>query len=190
MQKPHITISSLKDKATFEKVFKLHYSWLCNYVAKLSGDADLAEDIVQEVFIRLWESRNDIDVHTSVKHYLFKACHREFLQHIRREKKENNLLDALKWETLHELHAEGTNNISVKIQAVHQAIEQLPPKCREAFLLSRYNQLKYKEIAEEMGISIKTVEIHISKALTLLRQHISLPMYLIGILLKLVWIRG
>ncbi|UGU17422.1 RNA polymerase sigma-70 factor [Sinomicrobium kalidii] len=170
--------SSLKTAATFEKLFKRYYAWLCHYVTKLSGDPDLAEDLVQEVFIKLWESRYYITVRTSFKHYLFKACHRRFLQYVREEKKENNLLNTLKWETLYDLQAEGPQHMSVKIQAVRQAIDQLPPKCKEAFLLSRYNQLKYREIAEEMGISIKTVEIHISKALVLLKQNISFPLYL------------
>lgn len=177
------TTLSFKNPDTYEKIFRKYYKWLCNYILSLSGDPDLAEDIVQEVFIKLWESRNDISINTSVKYYLLKACHRGFLQHTREVKQENNLLKTLKWDTLYDLHSEDQKSMTTKIQAVHRAIEQLPPQCKEAFLLSRYNRLKYKEIAEEMGISIKTVEIHISKALSLLRQNISFPLHLIVFLL-------
>lgn len=160
----------IKDLAAFERLFNKNYRKLCGYVLKLSGDPDLAEDVVQEVFIKLWESRDEIRIKTSVKSYLFKACHNKFIERMRASTKEASLLETLKWETLSKLQPEeGTGKLQ-KVEIINMAIEQLSPKCREAFLLSRYNQLKYKEIAEVMGISVKTVEIHISKALSHLRQ--------------------
>ena len=92
----------------------------------------------------------------------------------KRQTKEATLLETLKWETLSKLQPEeGTGKLQ-KVEIINVAIGQLSPKCREAFLLSRYNQLKYKEIGEVMGISVKTVEIHISKALSHLRQAAAL----------------
>ena len=160
--------------AAFERLFNKNYKKLCGYVLKLSGNPDLAEDVVQEVFIKLWESRTEIRIKTSVKSYLFKACHNKFIERMRASTKEASLLETLKWETLSRLQPEeGTGKLQ-KIEIINVAIEQLSPKCREAFLLSRYNELKYKEIAEVMGISVKTVEIHISKALSQLRQAAAL----------------
>ena len=141
---------------------------------KLSGNKDLAEDVVQQVFIKLWESRTELRIETSVKSYLFKACHNKFIERMRASKKETSLLETLKWETLNKLHSDEVTVDDEKVEIINVAIEQLSPKCREAFLLSRYNQLKYKEIGEVMGISDKTVEIHISKALSQLRQAAAL----------------
>jgi RNA polymerase sigma-70 factor (ECF subfamily) len=130
--------------------------------------------VVQEVFIKLWESRAEIRIKTSVKSYLFKSCHNKFIEKMRESTKETTLLETLKWETLSKLQPEEGRVDNQKVEIINVAIEQLSPKCREAFLLSRYNQLKYKEIGEVMGISVKTVEIHISKALSQLRQAAAL----------------
>ena len=122
----------------------------------------------------MWESRTEIRIKTSVKSYLFKACHNKFIEKMRASTKETTLLETLKWETLSKLQPETGTVDNQKVEIINVAIEQLSPKCREAFLLSRYNQLKYKEIGEVMGISVKTVEIHISKALSQLRQAAAL----------------
>lgn len=160
--------------AVFQNIFHKYYEWLCNYVIKLSGDPALADDIVQEVFIRFWEMREELEIHSSVKYYLLKTCHNQFLQHIRKNKREVNLLEEIKWETLKNLQVENKEEQSKKLRLLHSVLDELPPRCKEAFLLSKYNKLKYKEIAEEMGISVKTVEIHVSKALSVLRKSISL----------------
>ncbi len=128
---------------------------------------------MQEVFIRIWEQQEVIKVHSTIKYYLLRCCHNQFLQHIRTIKKEISLLEEIKWETLHDLHTEPKEKESAKISLLNAVLDQLPPRCKEAFLLSKYNKLKYKEIAEEMGISVKTVEIHISKALSVLRKNLS-----------------
>lgn len=163
----------LKCPVTFEKIFHKYYEWLSSYVLKLSGDPALADDIVQEVFIRIWEQQKEIKVRSSIKYYLLRTCHNQFLQHIRNTKKEVNLLEEIKWETLRDLHTESREEEFNRIGLLHAVLDQLSPRCREAFLLSKYNKLKYKEIAEEMGISVKTVEIHISRALSVLRKNLS-----------------
>ena len=118
--------------------------------------------------------REEIEIHSSVKYYLLKTCHNQFLQHVRRNKREVSLLEEIKWETLRNLQVENKEEQSKNVRLLQAGLEELPPRCKEAFLLSKYDKLKYKEIAEEMGISVKTVEIHISKALSVLRKRISL----------------
>jgi len=103
---------------------------------------------------------------------------------MRESTKETTLLETLKWETLSKLQLEEATGDKQKVEIINVAIEELSPKCREAFLLSRYNQLKYKEIADVMGISVKTVEIHISKALSQLRQAAALLLPLSFVLIS------
>ena len=103
---------------------------------------------------------------------------------MRESTKETTLLETLKWETLSKLQPEEGTGDNQKAEIINVAIEDLSPKCREAFLLSRYNQLKYKEIADVMGISVKTVEIHISKALSQLRQAAALLLPLSFVLIS------
>ncbi len=155
----------------FKIIFDEHYQWLCNYVFKLSGDLNLAEDIVQEVFIDIWNKRTRITIH-SLRSYLFRSCHNRFLEYLRKNKTNLNRtsLDDIKLETLYELYKEEEDLENERIEKLSRAIEMLPPKCKQAFKLSKFENLKYKEIAEVMGISIKTVEIHLSKALSRLRS--------------------
>ncbi|APG59916.1 RNA polymerase sigma factor [Christiangramia salexigens] len=157
----------LKD---FEELYEKNYEALCAYVLKLSGNPALSKDIVQETFIGIWEKREDLRIKTSFKAYLYKACYHRFIEKMRASKKEADLLDTLKWETIYSIHSEGEMNKKRKLRIIKRAVDQLSPKCREAFLLSRYNGLKYAEIAETMNISVKTVELHISKALSRLRK--------------------
>ncbi len=161
------------DQLYFKILFDEHYAWLCNYVYKLCQDQALSEDLVQNVFLRIWEKRATLNVNTSFKNYLFRSCHNEFLMHVRKKKQEIATLDALKWETLFEIHHPSQEeNVSeqnwVKLEA---AIERLPEKCKEVFKLSRLQQKKHKEIAQIMGISTKTVEVHITKALRFLKAN-------------------
>ncbi|MEN8249352.1 MAG: RNA polymerase sigma-70 factor [Bacteroidota bacterium] len=153
-------------------MFDTYYSPLCIYVKKLAGDIPAVEDIVQDVLINIWIKRDELNINRSLKNYLYKSVHNGFLQHIRKEKIEFTELDKLKYSILIEknLTEDEPEDNSVKIKEINSAIEKLPPKCKKAFKLSRFENLKYKEIAANMNISQKTVEIHISKALAILRK--------------------
>ena len=155
----------------FKAIFDEHYQWLCDYIFKLSGDFDLTEDIVQEVFIDIWSKRTKITIH-SLKSYLFRSCHNRFLEYVRKNKRKiiKTSLDDIRIETIYELYTEEEDCNNERIKQLSQAIEMLPPKCKQAFKLSKFENLKYQEIAEVMGISKKTVEIHLSKALSRLRS--------------------
>ncbi|MDY8137743.1 RNA polymerase sigma-70 factor [Aquimarina sp. 2201CG5-10] len=163
------------NRNSYKILFDKYYSWLCNYIYKLSGDASLSEDLVQNVFLKLWEKKTSLRITTSLKSYLFRSCHNEFLMYLRQQKREYDALDELKWQSLFELYSEKEED---KTEAdwirLEKAIEQLPKKCKEVFKLSRLEQKKHKEIAEILGISTKTVEVHISKALRFLKANISI----------------
>lgn len=160
---------------SYKIVFNQYYSWLYNYVYKLSNNSSLSEDLVQNVLLRLWEKKSTLRITTSLKNYLFRACHNEFLMHLRRQKKEYDTLDFLRWETIFEMYnSEEENQLDSDWLKLEKAIEQLPKKCREVFKLSRLEQKKHKEIADILGISTKTVEIHITKALRFLKANVSI----------------
>lgn len=159
----------------YNELFSTHYSKLFNYALKLSNNEDIAKDIVQEAFIKLWLHRENIKPDLSISNYLLKICHNEFLIHARKKKKEKAFLDQLKIETAYELFI-STEQEPSRIEWLNEAINKLPPKCKEVFKLSKFEKMKYKAIAEKMEISIKTVENHVSKAYRELRknlQHLS-----------------
>jgi len=163
------------DVEAYKYLFDEYFDWLCNYVFKLCGDSDVSQDVVQEVMINIWEKRNQILITTSVKSYLFKSCHNQFLQHLRTEKRNPDLLDKIQWNTLFKLHYVDSSIeediYEEKMTKLNQLLQKLPPRCREVFIQSKLEKRKYREIALDMGISIKTVESQMSKALHFLKTN-------------------
>ncbi len=154
----------------YEQIFSEYYNWLCNYVFQLCDDRSLAEDIVQEVIIKFWEKRKTIIITTSLKSYLFKCCHNQFLKHLKSKKIKFDRLDQVKWDVIYESNVD--NSIKEKKEEkLYSLINQLPLRCRQVFIQHKLHKRKYKEIAEDMDISIKTVENQMSKALHFLRKN-------------------
>ncbi|TXE16684.1 RNA polymerase sigma-70 factor [Psychroserpens burtonensis] len=162
---------SKNDASAYKLLFDTYYIWLCNYVCSLCNDPELAEDLAQETMIKFWEKRKKIIVKISLKNYLFRTCHNEFLQHIRKKKIKVDFLDQVRWDALTAVYEEEKTPESNRIEILNKLIDQLPPRCKEVFILNKLERRKYKEIANDLGISIKTVENHMSKALSFLREH-------------------
>jgi len=161
------------DKVAFEKVFRLYYQPLCNYAGPLLKDFDEAEEVVQNVFYTIWNKRETMEVHTSVKAYLYRAVHNDCLNKLKHRKVKQHYAEAYQYSaSVAEGH--GANSLLTKElgQKIEQAIESLPEQCGQVFKLSRFEQLKYSEIAEQMGLSVKTVENHMGRALKLLREKL------------------
>nr|WP_299073172.1 RNA polymerase sigma-70 factor [uncultured Allomuricauda sp.] len=176
-----ILIGKLKqgDIHAYEYLFDHYYDWLCNYIFKLSGNRNLSKDIVQDVMVRIWEKRNQINIKSSIKSYLFKSCHNQFLMHVRREKKQPDLLDKIRWDTIYNSYFEKQEDDVYPKTArlkLDELLDKLPPKCKEIFIMHKLERRKYREIAEDMGISIKTVENQMSKALRIIRENASMLM--------------
>jgi RNA polymerase sigma-70 factor, ECF subfamily len=165
-------------------IFRLHYSFICQAVYRVIPDQNLAEDLAQEIFLELWRKRDQLQVNTSLKAYLRRAAVNRSLNYIRDQKISFELDDSQ--ATI----ASGLPTIGQQLEAeelqryIDQAIDQLPERCRVVFVLSRFEQLSYAEIAENLDISVKTVENQISKALKLLRA--ALGPYLSAALLLLL----
>ena len=166
----------LKDidyKRKFEDIFKSMFPTLCLFAQKYVSDMDSSKEIVHKVFIALWEKRGDIDFEKPMKSYLFTSVHNRCLNYIRDNKKFSN--DELTVEALeNQLGADSADNITSAetVAEINEAIQSLPEKCREIFILNRFEGLKYQEIADKLGISVKTVEAQMSKALKILREKL------------------
>lgn len=160
------------DNSAYAYLFSEYYTWLCNYVFKLTNDKIVAEDLVQEVFINLWKKREKIEIKSSIKSYLFKSCHNQFLQYVRKEKIRTDFLNSIRQDVLFTSYEKESQEIyENKIEKLNSLIGELPPRCKQVFVLSKIHNKKYKEIAKELNISIKTVENHISKAYNFLRKN-------------------
>jgi RNA polymerase sigma-70 factor, ECF subfamily len=157
----------------FERIFREHHVSLCNLAYNIVRDTDAAKDIVQDVFVKLWKNRETIEMGEQIKHYLLKATAHTALNHLRYSKRtirieKESLLEATLQAPAHPEEA-GFRELE---RNVRQAIDRLPPKCKVIYLLSRHEGLKYAQIAEALGLSVKTVENQMGIALQKLRDDL------------------
>ncbi len=151
-------------------LFRQEFKGLCFFAVKYVKDYDTSREIVQDAFINLWEKKNVIDLSKPVKSYLSTSVRNKCLNHLRDNQKFNT--DILSMEDLLSDYGVEPQDTMVEAdirQNIQDAIGELPEKCREIFVLSRFENLKYQQIAEKLGISIKTVETQMSKALQHMR---------------------
>lgn len=182
------------DEETYISLFRDYYVALCSYSRRYVGRKDIAEEIVSDTFLKIWENRTTLQINTSVKSYLFQAVCNNSLNYLRKLKKDA-VLDEFFMETASENIGFSTlademeeqsltmENINAKIM---EAVNQLPEQQQKVFRLKRVEGRKNKEVAEIMGLSVKTVEMHLSKATLHLRNNMKdyLPSFLLFLLLK------
>ena len=177
-----ITTLQAGDITAFEMIFKNFYQPLCNYAYSFVQDRDEAEEIVQASFLSVWEKRNNLSIHTGVKPYLYAMVR-------------NASLNVLKHEKIKQQHAavelavaeRSTESVSRTVMAseleerIFKALNKLPEQCRLVFKLSRFEELKYAEIADQLNISVKTVENQMGKALKIMREQLKdyLPLLIV-----------
>jgi len=144
-------------------------------------DAVLAEEMVQQVFLKLLDRATPLVLRSSVKAYLYRAVHNECLNYIKHEKvKQVHINQSGTEMNFHTDTPSGKMQYKELTSQLQRAVNELPEQCRTIFQMSRFEELKYAEIAHELGISIKTVENQIGKALKRLRIHLAdyLPLIL------------
>jgi RNA polymerase sigma-70 factor, ECF subfamily len=154
----------------FETLFKSQFSSLSKLAFTVVKDADVAKDIVQQVFIKFWHRQKELNVSGKVEAYLYRMVINFSLNHIEKEKKYTRL-DPYSTNTLEQADGQGNDNSVSEHREykIRNAISQLPPQCQTVFSLSRFENLSNKEIAVHLGVSVKTVEKHITVALKTLR---------------------
>jgi RNA polymerase sigma-70 factor, ECF subfamily len=169
-------IKNLKngDAQSMELLFRRLYPQLCAFANKFLHDTDEAEEVVQEVFYKIWKNRQNLDENQSVKCYLFTSVKNScftFLEHSKVKDKYATLLEYV-YLTSNNNTTHDTLIVSELEKDFSQALEKLPPDCRKVFELSRFEGLKYHEIAARLNISIKTVETQMSRALSKIRVQL------------------
>lgn len=161
------------DVTAFEMLFKTYYQPLCNYAYTFVQDRDEAEEIVQSTFLNIWEKKQTLEIRTAVKPYLYAMVRNACLNVIKHEKvKQQHVALAL---AVGERSVESVTRtvMASELEAnIHRAMETLPQQCRIIFKLSRFEELKYAEIAEQLNLSVKTVENQMGKALRIMREQL------------------
>lgn len=161
------------DQAAFEKLFYQLNRQLMAIALPIIGSQQLAEEIVSDVFCALWKNRKVIQVHSSFKAYIFTSIRNKALDYLRKLKREKTIdLSYAVHVTYQDDTPEQKLDYEQMLVRVEQAIQALPQQCRSIFLLNREKGMKYKEIASQLNISVKTVETHMGRALRHLRNQL------------------
>ncbi len=166
-------VVTLTDDGAFEALFRAYHAPLCAFAYRMVRSRAVAEELVQEVFLYLWQHRETWVAHTSVRTYLFTATRNAALNHLRRERLfTQSETEAIELFSQSPPSTESDLALSELERAVERAIERLPERCRLIYTMSREQGLSYAEIAEVLGLSVKTVEAQMGRAFKALRKYL------------------
>jgi RNA polymerase sigma-70 factor (ECF subfamily) len=162
------------DIKQFESLFRSSYASLVKYAMTLVKDHDTAEEIVQDLFFRLWQNKEKIQIESSLNGYLFRSVHNRCLHYIEHRK----VVERHEHEMSFEQNTGAESPADVlhykELQAkIARTIEKLPEKCGKIFCMNRFDGLKYAEIAEKLSVSVKTVEANMGRALKEFRKALA-----------------
>jgi RNA polymerase sigma-70 factor (family 1) len=165
----------------FESYYKEHFKEFLLVAYKFVKSVPVSQEIVNDVFLKIWEDAGKIVIESSLKAYIYKAVVNRSINALNKQQKElqNQREFALLPQEFYEEKQLETNELKVQL---YKAIDNLPDQCKKVFLLSRFEGLKQQEIADKLGISIKTVKNHITQALKTLARHAGKYMVLLLIL--------
>ena len=172
---------------SFREAFHTYYQPLCQYAFTIVKDMNSCEDIVQETFLRIWEKKQNLIGTRDLPFYLYTAIRNNCLTYL--EKQQKTVLRDIEVQEITEAPADRSKSEQPESNydtLLKNALDNLPPKCREVFELSRMSGLTYQQIGQTLGISVKTVENQMSKALKILRayikqKHVGILLLFIGI---------
>ena len=160
------------DAAAFERVFRTYHPGLCTFAYRYVRSRDVAQELVQDVFAKLWEDRQRLSLRDCFKNYLYTAVRNRAISHLRHDVVERRCIA----DPSEHHDSDGGNEGELRLEAeeleavVERVLRQLPERCRVALALRWQRHMTYAEVAEAMGISVKTVEIHIGRGLAALRE--------------------
>lgn len=177
------------EEIAYKHLFDHHYQVLCRIANEFLKDDFLSETIVGDVIFHLWEKREELNIQTSLRAYLVRSVRNRCINYLQQEyvRKETNDLpsdDALQSAGIHSVsdHYPLATLLEKELEIeIAKSIEKLPDECRTVFEMSRFENMKYLEIAEKLGISVNTVKYHIKNALA--KLSLDLNKYLISLLM-------
>ncbi len=161
------------DIQAFEDLFHHFYPGMCSYAESLTKKEFIAEEVVQDIFYNIWKNKSDLRISSSWQSYLYRAVFNNSMMYLRKAKRELSLDEH--WA---ESQIQSSDNPSEELDAkelnavILYTLQKLPDRTREIFKMNRFEGLKYKEIAEKLSISLKTVEAHMGKALKALKSSL------------------
>jgi len=158
------------DKRSFKLLFDRYYKKLLDYAITYTNDSQEAEDIVQQTFIILWTNRLKINIEKSIKSYLYRVTHNTYIDIYRKQKNRDSFFDELKEKALRDRITVDSEAMEQRTIKLKQVIDTLPEKCKEVLYMNKFEGLKYREISDQLNISIKTVESHIYTAYKKIRE--------------------
>lgn len=190
-------INSIKkgNQKAFELVFKSYYERLCRYANTFLHQKETAEDLVKDIFLKMWEKRENFQITSSLSGYLFKSVHNACLNYTSREKDKNRLISENEIN-LHHLQFNQPLSYDYPLanllrqeleEKIMEEIENLPQQCKEIFKLSRLSDFSHKQIANQLGLSQNTVKVQIYRALLKLKDSLKpyLPILILQIFMHL-----
>ena len=186
-RKINLNVSAIRngDKSAFNTVIDLYYKEVYLYAKSLSRNETLAKDLTQEAFFKLWKKRGILKDGVLIRGWLYKSVRNKFLDHIKKYNRETRLLEMTYADALdNAIQKENQEELQHKLEIVEKEIKNLPKKCSKVFLLSKKEGLSNIEIADYLGLSIKTVEGHLTKALKILREKLKDKIQILFIILR------
>lgn len=163
------------DEKAWKELFDRYYATMCFIARQYLGDDDLAENVVGDLMVHLWEHRRTLDIRESIRAYLIQAVRNRCMDYLKSSYVRNSVVIASQDTFSDLLLADETFPPGKYLEVenlYNEAVRKLPPECREVFLLSREEDMKYKDIADHLGISVNTVKYHMKHALSLLKEFL------------------
>ncbi|MEM6842067.1 MAG: RNA polymerase sigma-70 factor [Bacteroidota bacterium] len=161
------------NRQALQQLFDCYYTDLCRIALRLVHRSEIAEEIVQDVFIYLWEKRENLQITTSLPAYLSRAVRNRCLNHLKSKAAQYDWANEVReYQLPTEISPDEDLQASELYQIIEQILPKLPEKCLLVFSLIRYEEYSYREIAEQLNVSVKTVEYYMNKALKLIREHL------------------
>jgi len=161
------------DRVAFDVAFRRYYPGLVIFASQFTAEQSVAEEIVQDFFVRLWEKRMDLVFTDSMKSYFFTSVKNRCFNYLKHRKIELEVIERLKVISRQSLLFEPDVYLDSELQEkITRAVNALPERCREVFIMSRFKGMKNDEIAEQLNLSKRTVETHISNAIASLRRDL------------------